>query len=1252
MIFFLNVNGLEPHIIKMSDIQQIATKLLILLLIITIITAANLDGNKSGELKNELNAVKLNKYFLDKLQSYINYHLKLNKPKINNNTTTHYYYNDAQNTHERHFNCNYIIINKHEFDTFYVNYKIKLLNRDFVNIKINNNDNDIDDYGDDYDGMQQGIYIINTNCLNNYLNTYIENEINNLDLIVIGIEFLHNNRNDFKLNYEQFLNDNFIFIKNSSYIKYLNFNNTDLNLSEVVSSDYDSLLNEDDMYVMIANGNQVESRGDVPLTTEITPSLKNLYFNRFNNLEILVLDNNKNLNLYNNVFNNLVKLKYLSINKCNLMSINLTSLFNDDRLIVFDYIGLSGNNLTTFDINNYFVIQNINEINLSNNQISNINYNLINNLQIRFLNYDYNLIKNVNFNLIANSSSAKSNDLTLSLKNNLIETITNKYQIKINLYLAGNPLICDCNSIWLFNYNNNNINNMIKIIDYNKLDCLFLNTNNMQEIGGLNNGKYFKNQIVNSNYNDFICEYKQNCNYMCKCCGYRHCYCLSKCPSKCKCYINSNSTENIVDCSNLNFENDDKMITSVESASELRLINTNLKEFRSSLLFGYTKLKSIYLNKNQIETIDLKQFDYLKDYLQIIDLSSNKLSSIDVNDILKLKNLKIINLSNNSIHTIDETLYLLNKNNLPYLELIDLSNNNLTLLSSNLIQNFVSNNSNIKVSFDKKYDTTIELTTTPTSTTTSTSTSDKYEPIETEIQVLKVEDDIFSTQINEKGSLEITKTTNNNLNSYSLNINNAKLEINYYKILKICLLSLSIGSLVLLLILFLVYILHKLNAQYTTYKTDKINEKNTCLNASNDKKNEIKKKYHKLCKQINCNTIDETQSMSSELTSTTGSAVLTSVTSILPPINRNCVNNSNRLTTLTTSTVSTSPRLSSISTTNKNYQNPNDYFFIKNEYNDANNQSDSDNDDNQKPININNNHNNVNFLNDKSTIIASKSLNDINLLINVYYNHLDNEFINSYLRPIIQNINIIPNKQIVLKPQINSFIDLSIINNDMPQTSHYHYHNSYSHSPNTTIITTTTTTTTTNTSCTNTPYNNLSNYQTTLCVNIIIISQNFQGIQPLNKHAKKLNKKSKQVKNLIKIYISSQHNDDKVTEIRTSDEIIKHITRIDDNNYEIIETTMNSKRKFCSTNENSLFKKQKLLGLNLLKNQFNNKRAEKHSNSVNIESIQFESSIKLEVKLNLYIESLYQKMKLNDEEEDIDFHLGYYRRTSNLSQNI
>ena len=193
------------------------------------------------------------------------------------------------------------------------------------------------------------------------------------------------------------------------------------------------------------------------------------YFNHteFTDLEVLILDRNlkiETLSLINKRF------KILSLNKC-----NLNEKFNRESKISFKitssyliYLGLNDNKLNDLTLNSEELIftlvkalvpSQIDYLDLSLNKLNKIEtlIFLLRQSSIKKLNLEKNLFSLFNVNELID---IKSMILEINLRFNFIRSTNLEYyqlnqsfaelDSRLSVKLYGNPLVCDCDSMWLF----------------------------------------------------------------------------------------------------------------------------------------------------------------------------------------------------------------------------------------------------------------------------------------------------------------------------------------------------------------------------------------------------------------------------------------------------------------------------------------------------------------------------------------------------------------------------------------------------------------------------------------------------------------------------------------------------------------------------------------------------------------------------------------------------------------------------------
>jgi hypothetical protein len=183
------------------------------------------------------------------------------------------------------------------------------------------------------------------------------------------------------------------------------------------------------------------------------------------NLDVLVVDRNPKLDLTDLVafVAGNSKLKLISANKCNFgeglskltSDVEVSNLASELRLV---YFGLSGNKLTTTlltKLGSLFAQASIETLDLSHNKLDRILPSSIDHNRVLKLNLERNLIDRFEVNeLVANSNNMS---IEINLKSNFIRnTSLDNFKLgaklvnaRISIKIGGNPLVCDCNSMWM-----------------------------------------------------------------------------------------------------------------------------------------------------------------------------------------------------------------------------------------------------------------------------------------------------------------------------------------------------------------------------------------------------------------------------------------------------------------------------------------------------------------------------------------------------------------------------------------------------------------------------------------------------------------------------------------------------------------------------------------------------------------------------------------------------------------------------------
>lgn len=247
--------------------------------------------------------------------------------------------------------------------------------------------------------------------------------------------------------FESILNTNPLFRYNLNLIKYLNLaTNKLVHLNSNISRFNDEL----DEFNFLND----ES------TSFLRPNQTGYLLGRFFNLETLVVDDNSLLSVsVADLMAVLPKLKVLSASRCSPTIAQrqiVHSSINPKSLV---YLGLSGNKISDPSLDNYLPTRqlNVDSLDLSFNKLSNLTNVLARLARVNRLNLEKNLIEALRVGDIISLEVSKSIS-EINLRSNFIQntSVENfKFDDKstnirpIGFRLAGNPLICDCQSIWL-----------------------------------------------------------------------------------------------------------------------------------------------------------------------------------------------------------------------------------------------------------------------------------------------------------------------------------------------------------------------------------------------------------------------------------------------------------------------------------------------------------------------------------------------------------------------------------------------------------------------------------------------------------------------------------------------------------------------------------------------------------------------------------------------------------------------------------
>jgi len=621
-------------------------------------------------------------------------------------------------------NCKYIIIEYNTFNKLIAsssNYLYRLYQFDSKNVKINENYFRI---------------VYNELCLNRTSIRKLKVYLHETNSFLYGIDLSNNNidNNQFKAVLRAHIEvlDEF----NIKLIRYLNLSNNNLTLA----ADY-----------------QLED---------------------FVNLEALILDRNNQLNDLNQMNLN-SRLRIVSLNKCNLNEkINLTRNQTNFMSISLIYLGLADNKLTDMtssnELSSFNLFDNLNSFNI---EIIDLSYNRFHKLStikyllkkvgsLRKINLEKNLFSLFDLNEILENEKQRHANIEINLRFNFIRNtslsyfkLNTSFNPKLSIKLYGNPLVCDCNSMWLLTEaSQNKPNRVVKraieeisshhqlddhafgmymqrqkriklsntantkersnfstilISDLDLLKCNFIDVQNYDDDSAYDNEefgfdsdlkkqnilvksiKYREKFVIASSYEDFMCYYEDHCRSSDCDC------CVFKhchCRSICprQCRCYFDSTLKQNIIDCSSLNLIDLPNSSIESATDMRLNSNTLKMLNSHSFFGFGQLKYLYLQNNQISFIAPDSFEDLKYSLKLLNLAENKLNYLNGDEFYGLNELAILVLNGNPLKDIDNINFI-GTNHLPSLRFFYLSDTTLPIKKLNELIQYSKKSTNTSI---------------------------------------------------------------------------------------------------------------------------------------------------------------------------------------------------------------------------------------------------------------------------------------------------------------------------------------------------------------------------------------------------------------------------------------------------------------------------------------------------------------------------------------------------------------------------
>ena len=213
-------------------------------------------------------------------------------------------------------------------------------------------------------------------------------------------------------------------------------------------------------------------------------------------------------------------------------------------------------------------------------------------------------------------------------------------------YLAGNPLLCDCEMEWLQKINSmTQSRQYARVMDLDQISC---HLNNQPGIS-------HPVPITHIQNSDFVCQYQAHCFALCMCCDFFACDCRMQCPEGCSCFHDSTWSANIIQCSLRGHQDVPPLIPM--DATSIRLDGNNFTgTLESQAFIGRKRVRSLYLNNSQIAAINNQTFNGLTELL-LLQLQDNLMQRLEGYEFGNLTSLKELHLERNQLVYINEKTF-------------------------------------------------------------------------------------------------------------------------------------------------------------------------------------------------------------------------------------------------------------------------------------------------------------------------------------------------------------------------------------------------------------------------------------------------------------------------------------------------------------------------------------------------------------------------------------------------------------------
>jgi Leucine-rich repeat (LRR) protein len=471
------------------------------------------------------------------------------------------------------------------------------------------------------------------------------------------------------------------FINKGIFNSMLQLKNLSLSRNEIESIETDSFLTEP------FESNILQ----LYLSENKLTKIKQRTFNGLFKLEILHLDKNIIEEIEINSLANLNQLKELKIESNKIKIIRNEMFFGKTNL---EILNLYQNSIETIESIPFNTLRSLKMLHLFSNKIKQIKFGHFIHLQdLIELRLDKNEIGSFDANTFIGLEELVYLDLSANkikiLKNEVFHGLINV--IKLNLHLNDINQVefktfIDLNSLKYLNLDSNQISTLKNVQFYSNLEVISLRFNLLTNLNEINSSSLKYLNVSNNRLQEIDLKnaFLPNLEYLD----------LSQnrlISIKNESFLNMDKLKHLNLSNNkLDLESEFNNVSYFHGKSLLETLDLSFNEIKyldSNLTFQYlNSLKYLNLSNNKLNSLNAYVFGFLYN-LSDLHLASNNISFINGRCFFNLRNLKKLILNNNQINSID--FLQLNKNDLYNLEYLDLEENKIALINETHFQSYV-----------------------------------------------------------------------------------------------------------------------------------------------------------------------------------------------------------------------------------------------------------------------------------------------------------------------------------------------------------------------------------------------------------------------------------------------------------------------------------------------------------------------------------------------------------------------------------